>query len=1115
MLLNVRTLSFFLLLVAALGCSSDQPTVTKELPDLTSQENQIVGLMGQFQYDKAVKACRELIAVDGLTADRRQKFRVDLAIALLNRRQEKDLQESEQLLDKAMQSDKTDLRAKYCRALLYFNAGKTDQAKQLFSMVAQADPTDSYAIYYVGQCNFLTGDHQAALERFLEAEQLDPYLRSAYYGAFQSSQRLRDMKSARAYLQKFQKLATNPRARLAELKYTRMGPKAEVYASEAGAQQRPLPAGPLFAKAEDLPTDGTADSTWQNCQDPAALPNITVADLNGDSLSDLFIARAFAELDAPVSNAVLFQTDEGFRLNKEHVLAKVSDVNAALWGDYDNDGLTDVYLCRRGPNQLWKQHPAGQWTEIVETAQVGGGDLNTVDGACFDADHDGDLDYLLANSDGKHQLFNNNRDGTFRELAAELGFAKENSPTQQVLVADLDSDDDADLVFLNRNASHEVLFNDRFWNYRLAKGFEDFAKSPCLAATACDSDVNGQMELFTLDQDGVLQWFSDDSESWSNRRIASFDVLGSQGSIAVVDLNGDLQPEIACAFDGVWKVFDLQGKELQSSVGTNSLASFALWQQQSGPEFIGCVADGAPKIWKAGRGRHAFVRFALSGKTDKAAEMRSNASGIGVQTVARVGSQWGSIPPFRLGSGPGQSLQPMTVGLAGASQVDFLRMLWPDGVSQTELALKPGLLHEIAETQRQAGSCPLVFVWNGEQYEFIADFLGAGGIGFNLGRGDFYDPRPHECLLIPNDAFQPKDGRLIVKLGEPMEEICYFDAVRLVAYDLPPGWQMTLDERFGAAEPMPTGTPFFFDKLHLPAKAINDRGRDITREVSSVDKIAAPLDREDHRFIGRADQRSITLTFDRPLSNFENPVLLFDGWVEYAYSQTAFAAWQAGQEYVEPTVEARGADGQWTVVASRFGYPAGTPRQSTMPLDKSRLPAGTRELRISTNMQVYWDRLSIFDAQKVEQAQRIPLELKSALVDDVGFSTRTLLAQRFTTYDYGRRPPLADARHPAGFYTQLGDALELVTQRDNALAIIGPGEELHLEFEALTKNPPSGWSRRFVLEADGWCKDADLFTEDSGSVEPLPRHHDLRDETTNRRRQHLHSKYNTRFKSGY
>ena len=89
-------------------------------------------------------------------------------------------------------------------------------------------------------------------------------------------------------------------------------------------------------------------------------------------------------------------------------------MTAALWGDYDNDGFTDVYLCRDGANQLWRQTAKGHWADVTAAAHADGGGGATIDGALFDADHDGDLDLLLIKRDGGDELLNNNGDGTFR-----------------------------------------------------------------------------------------------------------------------------------------------------------------------------------------------------------------------------------------------------------------------------------------------------------------------------------------------------------------------------------------------------------------------------------------------------------------------------------------------------------------------------------------------------------------------------------------------------------------------------------------------------------------------------------------------------------------------------
>jgi Tfp pilus assembly protein PilF len=1115
-------------LACAVGCKDEQPNNTSPADAPTHAEiasppmlapaeivalrNRAAGHMGQFDYEPAVVAYEQLLAAQPSSSD----ARVDLAIALINRRMAKDPDRAAELLDRVIRDDATNLRARYCRGLLAYHNAEIGKAREQFAEVVRRDPKDAYAMYFLGQCLLTEGRFSEALREFQRAQQVDPYLRSAYYGAFQAAQRAGDQALAGESLAMFQRLAENPRARAAELKYTRMGPKAEVDVQrETGRMAVNRPDGPVLAAAIELPIAGPNDATFRGAADPSRAPHVTVADINGDGHSDLFLARAI-ETPGGDGNAVLLQDGASYRVETTHPLASIVDVNATLWGDYDNDGLVDVYLCRSGPNQLWRQTSPGEWVDVTALAHASGGNFTTVDGACFDADHDGDLDYFLVNSDGPNDLLNNDRNGTFRSIGESQGLSGRGQGSRRVVVADIDSDDDADLVIVNQSPPHEVYINDRLWEYRRGLELADFCSLPIDALVAVDSDVDGQSELYAVGIGQVVRWVRSEDGSWSSERIADLRLVenGDAVELAVRDFDGDTQLDILLQQGAELRLLALDGTLQQEMMIPGLAGCVGVLVTDRGPELIACRRDGMPLKLPSGKGRFPFTRLQLRGRIDKGAEMRSNASGIGVSAWARIGERWAVIPPFRTESGPGQSLQPAAVGLGGSEKIDFLRLVWPDGVSQSELNLSTRQLHTIGEIQRQVGSCPVVFVWNGERFEFVADILGAGGLGINLGKGEYYQPRPEENLLLPSAKLQPQGGHFIVKLCEPMEEVCYLDAVRLVSYDLPAGWHIALDERLGGSFPMPTGEAIFYRDEILSQRALNGRGEDVTATILKADKVAAPLHRVDRRFVGLAEPHQLIVEFAEPIDQLKSPFLLFDGWVEYAYSQTAFAAWQSETEFLLPTIEARGKDGRWHVIAEHFGYMAGSSRRSAVPLDRSRLPLDARELRISTNLQIYWDCISIVDGEPCPSARRNTLEMAYAEVAEVGFARRKVQDQRCASYDYAERPPLADARHPKGWYTAFGDARKLIAGADNALAIIGPGEELHLEFVA--HDPcPTGFERSFVLEANGWCKDADLFTKNSGAVEPLPTRADLATPENDALRFQLHRAFHTRFMSGW
>jgi len=1113
-----------------ISCSKQEDSGSKPVAKAITQQditdnNRAVGLMGKYEYSEAYSIFAALIANHPAWLD----VKVNLAIATLNRQQEGDEATALKLLHEVIAADPKNLRALFTAALLMRRTGEPQNLAKAFDYyktVAEADPNDAYAAYQVGSGYRDAGDYEQALSWFEKATKLDPYLKSAYYGSQQMYIRLGNTEKAQEMVAIFQRLGDNPRAKTIKEIYGRMGSKANALAiGLEKVEPKPRPTGQLFADPVALLDDGES-YTWNTS--PRDRPmSITACDINGDGLVDIFIAGALRHQDA-VNAVIINQGNRRFTLNTKHALALVHNVRAALWGDYDNDGLTDVYLCCNGPNQLWRQVEPDVWEDVTESTKTQNGEYDTVDGAFFDADHDGDLDIFCVNADGPNELLNNNLDGTFRAIAQERGIAGNGRASRQVVIADLDSDRDADIIVINDQAPHEVYLNDRLWEYHEAEEFSVFCNTPMSAVVSSDLDADGAIELYSLEpvRDAFrwcIRWTRNPSNNWTATDLMEPPDWGGLGekitapyALALEDLDGDGVPEALVFDSGNMTVWDVGGTGgvvwglvQQDDAEIVGWATTVL-DPSTGPVVIGIPRGRVPFIVYPGPGRHKFAALKFTGKDDKANETRSNVSGIGVHAEIRIDSMWTVRDTFRNSSGPGQSLQPIAVGLGGYDKIDFVAMDWSDGVLQTEIDLTAGKLHIIEEIQRQKSSCPVLYAWDGEKFEFVSDLLGVGGLGFLVAPGEYAPPRPWENFMLPMDALKPHQGRYKLKIGEPMEEACYLDSAKLIAYDLPPGWKMTLDERMSILGPAPTGKAVFYKKEIQPMRVVNDRGDDVTSLVLQADLQAAPVGKVDHRFIGRLiDEHIITLEFAEPLDNqVGQPILIADGWVEYPYSQTMFAAWQANAEYLAPTIEALDADGNWQIVLEQFGYPAGMPRQMSVPLNN--LPSDTTKLRIRTTQEIYWDRLSIAYAQPCPQAKRTELPLAEARLGTVGFPNRTTAQQRLPHYDYNNRSPLWDTRHMQGNYTAFGNVNELVRHGDDALAIFGPGEEIHFEFDANLKAPPTNWTRRLVIETQGWCKDMDLYTKDGETVGPLPQITN----NENPKRETLHKQFNTRFEEG-
>lgn len=109
-----------------------------------------------------------------------------------------------------------------------------------------------------------------------------------------------------------------------------------------------------------------------------------------------------------------------------------------IQADYDNDGDVDVFvlrgawLRRRGqhPNSLLRNNGDATFTDVTHAAGLAAASYPTKTGAWADYDLDGDLDLFIGNESSTNfrapcQLFQNQGDGTFIDVAGEAGVAGE------------------------------------------------------------------------------------------------------------------------------------------------------------------------------------------------------------------------------------------------------------------------------------------------------------------------------------------------------------------------------------------------------------------------------------------------------------------------------------------------------------------------------------------------------------------------------------------------------------------------------------------------------------------------------------------------------------------
>ncbi len=171
-------------------------------------------------------------------------------------------------------------------------------------------------------------------------------------------------------------------------------------------------------------TDVSIGSGLDECVNAFA---VVVGDYNNDGLDDLYITRqGFYPGDSLLyrNNGDGTFTD----VTRETGTGCWGPSFAAQWVDYDCDGNLDLFVCtnlggmfdRCLPNRLFHNNGDGTFTDVTREAGL---DTNspTIGGCWGDYDNDGYPDLFVSSGLGRSRLFRNNKDGTFTDVSREAG----------------------------------------------------------------------------------------------------------------------------------------------------------------------------------------------------------------------------------------------------------------------------------------------------------------------------------------------------------------------------------------------------------------------------------------------------------------------------------------------------------------------------------------------------------------------------------------------------------------------------------------------------------------------------------------------------------------------
>jgi tetratricopeptide (TPR) repeat protein len=1113
--------------------------------------------MNQQLFEKALKYFEDAAAADpGLSV---AKLNQGVALMGLAR-----VDDAKKILDEAAKEDPKDPHVWYSLGMLDKNSSDPHAAVEDFKHVIEIDDSDADTWYFLGTVYSQLKQFPRAIDAFEHALKLNPLHASAQFGLSRALQQSGETPKAREHLTRFQYITQNHLGAAMSLAYGDQGKYSLAEESPASALKVPPQISVKFVDVTKQSGIDRKPASSSGFDFTYLDPGACFLDYDNDGKIDLFLPGSGAQGGISLYHNVGNGKFED--VTRQAGFDPTTHGVSCTAGDYDNDGFVDLVVTTKDRVLLFHNEKNGSFKDVTEQSGLlakklkPASDVETVSATFIDYDHDGDIDLYVVNAapvrsktpagdlidvppgQGNNVMWRNNGNGTFTDVTDELAM-RGGRMSVAAVGTDYNNDRAVDMVLTDAIKGVTIFENPREGAFKTADAFANQNVQRTLGVAVLDFDHDGWMDLAFAHES------SPSITLWRNNHGKSFDPVNlpvpnwfRTFGVATIDYDNDGWTDLVAVGEtpgdgrGEVRLFRNLGpdgfKDVTAAVGLDQIRLQDPRAVITG-DFDG---DGATDILitrsrgpavllkNEGGNKNNWLRLALKGLND-------NKSAIGTKVEIFSDGIRQKYEIYGSNGYLGQNSPYLTVGLGQAKQADVVRMLWPTGVLQDEIEIPANQQKNILEVDRRGSSCPTLFVWDGQHYELVSDMLGAGVVGHWVGPGERNIPRPTEWVKIDRNSIRelqnqsprpvsPNNGetrtghpgRFSFFLMEPMEEVVYLDAVKLMAVDHPANEEVYPNEYFASNPPYPEFKVVTSRDPQPPAGAWDDKGNNLLPDLLA------------HKYIGNLDvlpfkgftkPHSLTLDLGEPYRG--GPLrLLMHGEIEYFMANSMYAAWQAGINPVAPYVEAEAGhvgrtflsdqerpsedssdknvratrSEKWVRVSDDMGFPAGLPKTITVDLS-GKLPLGSQRIRISTNLQIYWDNILIDRSELNENFKLTSIPLTKATLENHGYPLQIEDQPpgnvKYVFEKVSRTGPYA---RQAGEYSRYGDVWPLLTSFDDKLVVFGSGEGVALEFDPAKLPPlPKGWARDYFFMANGYEKDMDFYAFNGDKVEPLPFKH--------------------------
>lgn len=401
-----------------------------------------------------------------------------------------------------------------------------------------------------------------------------------------------------------------------------------------------------------------------------------------------------------------------YRNDGNEVFTKITDSPVTLdnrssdgstWGDYDNDGDEDLYVTNwyGQPNLLYINNGNGTFTQIAGSA-VSTNNTFSEAASWGDMDNDGDLDLYVCNSDGdrRNNLYRNNGDGSFTRITTGPAVT-ETYYSRNADWIDINNDGKPDLFATNEGNQHE--------NVYYGNGDGTFTKA-VLAPLTTSAGNTTSSSWEDVDNDGdfdllIVNYNDQNNKLFLNNGNGTF-TESVQGSLVSdggdsfgsvmgdIDNDGDVDIYITNAFSSAGRVKnflyinDGTGNFTRDTADISAVETGWSYGSAMGDYnndgwldlFVAKCYDNSENnsLFRNNGGANSWIKINLEGTV-------SNSSAIGA--IVRVKTMKNGMPLWqsRRVSGSsgycGQTLQ-LHFGLADAQVTDSILVEFPSGVKQ-------------------------------------------------------------------------------------------------------------------------------------------------------------------------------------------------------------------------------------------------------------------------------------------------------------------------------------------------------------------------------------------------------------------------------------------------